>query len=161
MAEPRDKLTGYVPPQTAPPGASSFRVNLVAAAKEGRGGYYLEDGDVVMVEKRDPLPIHVIGLVRKPGQYDLPTHREVRVLDALALAGGLDIPWADNILVIRQAAGQAEPILIKVSLREAKQSGETNVRLAPGDVVSVEQTPATVVYDVIRKFNLGIGGTAF
>lgn len=159
LEQPRDKLAGYVPAQPAVSEASSVRVNLVSAAQEGRGGYYLEDGDVVMVEKRDPQPIHVIGLVKKPGEYELPTHRDLRVLDALALAGGLDIPWADSMLVIRHVPELPEPVLIQISIHEAKRNGRSNVRLAPGDVVSVEQTPTTVLYDVIRKFNVGLAGS--
>jgi polysaccharide export outer membrane protein len=158
-SESRDKLAGYVPAQPVATEASSLRVNLVSAAQEGRGGYYLDDGDVVMVEKRDPQPIHVIGLVKKPGEYELPTHRDLRVLDALALAGGLDIPWADNMLVIRHVPERTEPVLIQISIHEAKRNGRSNVRLAPGDVVSVEQTPQTVIYDVIRKFNVGLAGS--
>jgi polysaccharide export outer membrane protein len=156
---PHDKLAGYVPAQPVATQASSYRVNLVSAAREGRGGYYLEDGDVVMVEKRDPQPIHVIGLVRKPGEYELPVHRDLRVLDALALAGGLDIPWADSMLVIRHVPERPEPILIQISIQEAKRNGRANVRLSAGDVVSVEQTPQTVIYDVIRKFNIGLAGS--
>ena len=48
----------------------------------------LQDGDVVRVETRDPHPISVIGLVQKPGQYDMPVGQPVHVLDAL--------PWQAN-----------------------------------------------------------------
>ena len=43
---------------------------------------------MVMVEKRDPLPVHVIGLVAKPGQITLPANQDLHLLDAIALAGG-------------------------------------------------------------------------
>jgi polysaccharide export outer membrane protein len=162
---PRERLAGYVQggpiaePVATP--ASSARIDLVSAAQEGRGGYYLDDGDVVMVESRDPKPIHVLGLVRKPGQYELPTRQEMHLLDAIAVAGGLDIPWAENVIVIRHVPGRKEPVLIKAKLSQAKRDGKANLRLAAGDVVSVEQTPATVMYDVIRKFNVGLGASLF
>jgi polysaccharide export outer membrane protein len=135
------------------------RIDLVSAAQEGRGGVYLDDGDVVMVPRRDPKPIHVMGLVRKPGQYELPVRQEMRLLDAIALAGGLDIPWAENVLVIRVVEGREQPVLIKAKISQAKRDGDANLRLAAGDVVSVEQTPATVMYDIIRKFNVGMGAS--
>jgi hypothetical protein len=43
-------------------------------------------------------------------------------------------------------------VRIRVSIREAKRDGEANVRLAAGDVVSVEETPATFVLDLMRNF---------
>jgi polysaccharide export outer membrane protein len=165
MQAPPERFAGYVhggpaaTPVVTP--ASSVRIDLVSAAQEGRGGQYLDDGDVVMVERRDPKPIHVLGLVRKPGQYELPTRQEMHLLDAIAVAGGLDIPWAENVIVIRKVANRKEPVLIKVKISEAKHDGQANLRLAAGDVVSVEQTPATVMYDVIRKFNVGLGASLF
>jgi polysaccharide export outer membrane protein len=156
---PRERLAGYVQGAPIVTPASSLRIDLVSAAQEGRGGYYLDDGDVVMVPRRDPKPIHVMGLVRKPGQYELPLRQEMRLLDAIAVAGGLEIPWAENVLVIRQVEDRPEPVQIKVKISEAKRDGACNLRLAAGDVVSVEQTPATVMYDVIRKFNVGLGAS--
>ena len=44
-----------------------------------------------MVPQLDQNPIQVLGLIRKPGEYKLPTDRDLRVLDALALAGGLSL----------------------------------------------------------------------
>jgi polysaccharide export outer membrane protein len=157
--EPRDKLAqvNYLQAHPATVEPPSIRVNLVSAAREGRGGYYLEDGDVVMVEKRDPKPVHVLGLVKKPGEYELPVNRDLRVLDALALAGGLDVPWANKVAVIRQVPGQADPIVINLTVTEAKRNGQANLRLGAGDVVSVEQTPVTVMYEAIKVINFGVG----
>ncbi|HID24264.1 MAG TPA: hypothetical protein EYP14_17930, partial [Planctomycetaceae bacterium] len=50
---------GYSVSEAASSGARTLRVNLVSAAKAGSGGYYVPDGAVVMVERRDPQPIHV------------------------------------------------------------------------------------------------------
>jgi polysaccharide export outer membrane protein len=113
-----------------------------------------------MVYKRDPHPIHVIGLVREPGEFELPVNREMRMLDALAKAKGVSSQVADKVHVIRQMPGQAEPIVIQISLHEAKTSGKGNIRLASGDIVSVEQTPATVMYDVVNNFlRFGVSGS--
>lgn len=130
----------------------SVRIDLVAAAHSGDGGVPVGDGDVVMVLKKDPKPVHVMGLVAKPDQYEMPPNQELRVLDALAMAGGVDSAVADKIYVIRRIPGRPEPVVVKVSLRAAKLNGKENVRLAPGDVVSVEQSPATVVLDAVKNF---------
>jgi polysaccharide biosynthesis/export protein len=117
----------------------------------------LRDGDVVHVAKRNPPPISVIGLVTKPGSYPFPLTQEVRVLDALALAGGCTNPFAEEILLIRRLPGAQEPVRIAVSLQGAK-SGQDNVTLAPGDTVSVERTAVTAVADLIQTFfRVGVG----
>ena len=139
----------------------TIRVNLASAAREGRGGYYLDDGDVVMVSKQNPKPIHVLGLVREPGQYELPVQEDLHLLDALAMAGGRRSQLADKVWIIRRVPGEPEPITIEVSVREAKRKGAHNVRLAAGDMVSVEMTPTTVVVDTLRniaRVGLNLGG---
>lgn len=143
-------LTSYAEVPSMP--ARTVRINLVSAAMEGNGGRNLDDGDVVMVTKRVPKPIHVIGLVHKPGQYELPVNQDLRVLDALAMAGGRTSQLADKVWVIRQLPEQSEPSRIAVSVRNAKASGNANMRLASGDVVSVEETLTTFVLDAVGRF---------
>jgi polysaccharide export outer membrane protein len=159
VAERTHQLTGYTPqgpdlgaPAEAHAQLASYRIDLVAAAKQGDGGQPLSDGDVVMIERRDPKPVHVIGLVTKPGQFELPVNQDLHVLDVIAMAGGLNNNVADKVHVIRHVAGTDQPAVIELSLREAKRSGTGNLRLGPGDVVSVEDTPVTVFVDTIRTF---------
>lgn len=137
----------------------SYTVDLVSATKTGRGGYAIEDGGVVSIEKRDPEPLHVIGLVRKPDRYDFPIAEDLRVTDAVALAGGTSLALADKVFVVRRVPESSETAVIQVSLREAKRNSQANLRLEPGDVVSVENTPATVLYEAfnIIRFNVSAG----
>ena len=111
----------------------------------------LQDGDVVRVETRDPNPISVIGLVQKPGQYEMPVGQPVHVLDALAMAGERSNPWADKIYITRHVTGENEPVVIETSVVNAQHSNESNILLSPGDVVSVEQTPQTVVHNIFTN----------
>ncbi|HID78740.1 MAG TPA: hypothetical protein EYP56_22445 [Planctomycetaceae bacterium] len=136
------------------------RVDLASEILLGPQGKYLEDGSVVRVERRHPEPIQVIGLVKKPGQYELPVNHEVRVLGAIAMAGGLTQQVADKVYVIRNPAGEPNATaVIEVSLRKAKRNLAENIRLAPGDTVSVEHTPLTVLMEVINVIRFGIGGS--
>jgi polysaccharide biosynthesis/export protein len=130
--------------------AGPSRVNLVEAARQNGAAFPLGDGDVVMVEKRDPQPFDVLGLVTKPGRFELPANKDLYLLDALAMAGGVTTPWADKAHLIRHVDGQREPVVVEISIREAKEQGTGNLRLAPGDVVSVEQTPRTLVTGALR-----------
>lgn len=145
--------------ESGSPRMSSVKVNLVSAAKEGTKGYVIEDGGVVIVEKRDPVPISVLGLVRKPGLQELPVNKDYRLLDAIATAGGVSYQVADKIYVIRANPRQAEPAVIRVSLRKSKHSANSNLLLGPGDIVSVEQTLATVLMDALQIIRFGVSSS--
>jgi polysaccharide export outer membrane protein len=137
------------------------RIDL-ATAKPASGDYHLGDRDIVMVMPRDKELVFVSGLVNKPGQFDLPTKQELRLLDAIAMAGGLSSNVADKVLIIRHVPNRPEPVPIRASIAAAKRNGQENLVLGPGDVVSVEQTPATAVVDALMKllrFSVGVAGS--
>src|SRR5690606_24699589 len=98
------------------------------------GGYQLPDGAIVNVQRQDLEPIYVYGLVRKPGEYDYPVGQEMRLTSAIALAGDISNPLADEVYVIRKIPGRKEPVVIDLSLKKAKERGELeNLLLKPGD----------------------------
>lgn len=157
------QLASYAPsiPQPRPAAVQpvAFRVNLASASAAGSQAQYLRDGDVVEVLRRDPKPVHVIGLINKPGQYDLPVNQELHLLDALAMAGGRSVPWANKVYVIRRVEGRTQPAVIHVNVSKAKRDAATNVQLEGGDIISVEQTPITLVMSGLNFVRVGIGGT--
>jgi len=142
----------YSPPRTV-------RIDLSQSNNATSNDLQLQDGSTVMVMKQPKRFIHVIGLVRKADQFEMPEGQELRLLDGLALAGGSSVSIADKVHVIRQIPNQAEPIVIKASLAKAKRDSTSNIRLAAGDVISVEETPSTFVYTTIRDF-VGFGLSA-
>jgi len=156
------ELTSYQPgAPTATPQVAITRINLATATAEGHNGYLLGDGDVVMVSKRVPKPIYVMGLVRNPGEYELPPNQDLFMLDVLAKAGDRTMEVADRVLIIRRVPDRPEPVVIQASISEAKKNGAANERLAPGDIVSVEETPATIVVRTMRDvIRVTVGGTA-
>jgi len=127
-------------------------IDLEMASAHGGGRYVLRDGAVVMAPRQKPTAVHVIGLVREPDRFEIPPDEEVRLLDALAMAGGRTLQLADKVRVVRTAPGREEPVIIDVSVAEAKRSTQANLRLAPGDVVSVEETPLTFTIETLRSF---------
>jgi polysaccharide biosynthesis/export protein len=129
-----------------------LRVDLAQATQPGASDQRLDDRDVVMVKPREKQYIHVTGLVAKPGQFELSHQQDVRMLDAVAMAGGCNSPVGDKVFVIRRVAGKPEPVTIQASISKAKRSNADNLMLAAGDLVSVEQTPATVVVDGVMRF---------
>jgi len=138
------------------------RIDLSQAGAATPESRKLDDRDVVMAQPREKRFIHVTGLVQKPNQFELERDKDIRVLDAIAMAGGASSLVADKIFVIRQLPDMPEPAVIRVSMSAAKRSGEENLRLAAGDLVSVESTPATMIVDTAGKFfrvALGLNGT--
>ncbi len=134
-----------LPPRTV-------RVDLEQVGEGAMEDLHLEDGSTMMVMRRPQRYVHVIGLVKQADQFEMPEDQELRLLDALALAGGRTLELADKVHVIRTVPGQLEPVVIEASVRDAKSDGASNIRLASGDVVSVEETPVTFVVGTIREF---------
>jgi polysaccharide export outer membrane protein len=150
-------------PSSAPTAGRTIHVNLIAPEVRGEvrsaGKHELEDGDVVHVAKRDLQPVYVMGLVKKPGEFKLPSNKELRVLDSLALAGGCSSQVADKVVVVRRLPDQSAPISIVLSIQRAI-NGPDNLALAPGDTVIVKQTPETIVVDTLKSLvRFGISGS--
>ncbi len=157
-----DPSTSYSTVSATSPegGMKSYTVNLVSAAKAGTNAYIVQDGGVVMVEKRDPAPVKVGGLVNKPDEYDFPIGKDLTVLGAISLAGGTNNQLADKVLVIRPLVNSNDPAVIEVSLRKAKKVGRENILLGPGDIVWVEQTSGTVFMEALQLIRFGVSGSA-
>lgn len=137
-------------PQTASP--QSIRIDLQQTAQVNPANLQVGDGSTVMVMKRAKRYVHVIGLVRKPDQLEMPDDQEMRLLDAIAKANGRTLEVADKVRLIRNIPNRTEPVIIEASISEAKRNAASNLRLAPGDVVSVEETATTLVVGTIRDF---------
>ena len=154
------QLAGYQSSQSGQEWISShtMRVNLAERGQMESTQFQLSDRDIVRVIPRKKEIIHVGGLVFDPGQFELPFDQDLRLVDAIALAGGRSSPVADNITVIRHVKGQEEPIVIQASLSRAKEDGLENLRLIAGDTITVDQTPVTAVVDAFsRFFRLSLG----
>jgi protein involved in polysaccharide export with SLBB domain len=146
------QFTGSAGRRTTLAQDSSVRIDLIAASQGVAPDYRIEDGSVIMVREREPKTIQVIGLVNRPNQFEIPPDEEVRLLDAIALANGRTLQIADKVHVIRQLDSMKEPVLIAASIRDAKRGGPANLRLGPGDIVSVEETPLTFTVGTIQSF---------
>jgi polysaccharide export outer membrane protein len=135
----------YLPPRTV-------RIDLEQPSNAQSSDLHLQDGSTVMVMKQPRKFFHVIGLVKKADQFEMPEGQDLRLLGGLALAGGRTLSIADKVHVIRQVPGREEPVVIKASVARAKRDKSSNIRLQAGDVISVEETPATFFVGTIREF---------
>ncbi|NLX96897.1 MAG: hypothetical protein GXY83_12035 [Rhodopirellula sp.] len=138
----------------------TIKVNLVSASEGGNMAYDLNDGDVVMVLQHPTRTVHVFGLVNNPGQHTMPRDADLYLLDAVAMSGGLSSIMADQVLILRRVPGQEGMVRIASSVRKAKDDAAYNIRLAPGDLVSLEETPVSVAWDAVRSVvRFAVGGS--
>ena len=137
----------------------TVRIDLAELSAHGDSDISLEDGAIVIVKEKPPRVVHVMGLVKAPKEIKLPENKDLTLLEALSQAGGRTLQIADKVKVIRRIEGRAKPVIISASVRNAKSDGKENIRLAAGDVISVEDTPLTFAVQTIRDF-VGVGLSA-
>jgi polysaccharide export outer membrane protein len=100
----------------------------------------LEPGDLIIVPEGLPRTVLVLGEVARPGSYEL--QGEMRLLDALSLAGG-PTPKADLRRVTLTHGGQAAGTKVDLEslLTEGQQAAQTaNVVLEPGDTLVLPES---------------------
>ena len=98
---------------------------------------YIDDPTIsVIVEETNSLKIFVFGNVNQPGVYEI--DREVNVLQAISMAGGLTM-WANksSIKVLRKYGGVEKVIRINCNKITSGERPELNIPLQPGDTVYV------------------------
>jgi protein involved in polysaccharide export with SLBB domain len=112
----------------------------------------LQNGDIVSVEQKKMKPIFVSGSVNKPGEFPIPLGRELRVLEAIGMAGGvLAASEPNNALLSRRPDGKA-PIVIHIELDRAARIPQENLALMEGDVITVVEDAASHRRRAIRQF---------
>jgi len=144
-----------------PPSPPTQRIEIDLSKTLAPGDYRIGDRDVVMVRPRDEELVYVSGLVKEPGQFEIPHDKELHLLEAIAMAGGETSPVADKVLIIRRKPGTGESVPIRASLAECKRNSRANLMLVAGDAISIERTPATVVVDTVMqmlRFSVGLSG---
>jgi len=124
-------------------------------------GVSLQNGDTVTIEEKSVRPVYVVGMVNKAGEYKLPTDRNMYVLEAIGLAGGVDrTSLPDKAIIIRQRPDESGLVAIRINLERAKKNMAENIPLMPGDTLSVEETPMSYMRGLIRgAFRLGVGAS--
>ncbi len=113
---------------------------------------YLQDPHVnIFVQEQHGRKITVVGAVKKPGTFEFPARRNL--LDALALAEGLDEKAGRTIQVRRVADRPDNPNIFLVDLEELVKKGRTdlNMEIQGGDVIFVPEAGVVYVDGAVRK----------
>lgn len=138
----------------------STSVDLATTSAASLASIEIPTGATVTFEESGPRSIRVIGVINDR-ELQVPAGRNIRLLDALALAGGPQYShWVSNrVDVIRRVPGRNETVRIRASIRNAKKDDEANLLLAPDDIVSVEENPMTFTLSTLGGLT-GVSGIA-
>jgi polysaccharide export outer membrane protein len=106
----------------------------------------------VFVKEYRSQSVYVLGAVRTPGQYQITL--QLKIVDVLAMAGGLQSNAVDEAVIQRPTADGGEEV-IKVNLKDLLEKGDLaqNVVVRGGDVVHIQERLAQTVYvigEVVR-----------
>ncbi len=94
----------------------------------------------VFIQEYAKKKIFILGEVRTPGSYDLPTENKLTVLEAVTMAGGFsNIAAPDRTRVIR-GGDQNRIINIEVSAITKRGEKDKDIPLEPNDVIYVPQS---------------------
>lgn len=101
-------------------------------------GYLVNPVVSVFVEEANSRQVLVLGNVKKPGPY--PYEDGMSIVEALALAGGVDADGAPNLTrVVRKVDGEEQTYNVKVSAITAGSA--PNMALLANDIVFVPKSP--------------------
>lgn len=117
---------------------------LMERVTKAYGKFFVDPHVVINVENFRPLSINVVGLLNKPGTYAI--KEPVRLLQAIALAGGYD-PRAElkDVLVLR-ANGAVQQIDVRAVLAGKI---DDNIWVYDGDTVRVNEVSSPDFYRLL------------
>jgi polysaccharide export outer membrane protein len=113
---------------------------------------YLQDPHVsIFVKERFGGKITVLGSVEESGSFDYPARQ--RLLDALALAGGLSETAGRTVQIRRKGENPERPDTYLVDLDQLIEEGhsELNLEILPGDVIFVPEARMVYVDGAVRE----------
>lgn len=137
------------------------RIPLPGCTEDATGQYYVAEvdvksvmeaknpGDNIVIQPRDIITVpkvqvvYVVGAVKKPGGFALGDAPSMTVLQALALAEGLDrFASADNARVMRMNPGGIGRTDIRVDVKKIFKGQANDVALGPEDILFVPTSGA-------------------
>ena len=96
---------------------------------------------LVFIEEYHPRQFSVMGEVRRPGKYDMPSEKDVTVLEAIAMAAGFSEDASINSTrIIRMDEGEKKTIIVKITDITKKGQKEKDIIIRPDDIVFVPES---------------------
>ncbi|WP_332847829.1 polysaccharide export protein EpsE [Massilia sp. S19_KUP03_FR1] len=129
---------------------------LAVAAAERKIANLLESGGFLkkpqvnmIITNLASQQVSVLGQVNRPGRYPVEGRR--KVLDLLAMAGGIGVDGGDVVSLVRTRNGVAQRDTLDVvdMVRKGELTGDIDV--AGGDVIYVERAPRAYIVGEVQR----------
>lgn len=117
-------------------------VNEAEAAISAKLQEFLVNPQItIFIKEYGNKKVFILGEVKSPGSFELPTESKLTVLEAISLAGGFTpIAAPDRTKVIRNLEGRSESYTVEVSAITKHGEKHKDISLEPNDVVYVPQS---------------------
>ena len=115
-----------------------MNVQEILEGKNPAANIEIKPNDIIIVSEASSNMIYVVGDVNHAGAFTLGGQRNVSVLRALSLAGGLGrTAKPDKARIVHEVSGESKHIEIAVNLQEILSGKAKDVDLGPDDVLIV------------------------
>jgi len=114
-----------------------------------KGGYLKKAQVNLLITTLASQQVSVLGQVNRPGRYPIDGKR--KVLDLLALAGGIGADGGDMVSLVRTRDGQTTRETLDVVDMVRKGELNRDVEVAGGDIIFVERAPRAYITGEVQR----------
>jgi polysaccharide biosynthesis/export protein len=131
-------LPGAKPDPTGRFSTAELNVQDILEGKSAAANFEIEPNDIISVSEASSNMVYVVGDVLHAGAFTLGGQRNVSVLRALSMAGGLGrTAKPSKARIVHEVAGEPQLSEITVNLQQIISGKEKDVELGPDDVLVV------------------------
>jgi protein involved in polysaccharide export with SLBB domain len=99
-------------------------------------GFLVKPEVSVSIEARIRKTITVLGQAQRPGVFELPAHRELTLVEAIGMAGGVTRIANDKKISLKHAGNRVQT----VNLSDITTGRGTDIPLRDGDVITIPES---------------------
>lgn len=102
-------------------------------------GYLVKPEVSVSIEARIRKTVTVLGQVQRPGVFELPAHRQLTLVEAIGMAGGVTRIGNPKKISLKRVEGGSSNVLT-LNLTEITAGQGQDIPLRDGDVVNIPES---------------------
>lgn len=99
-------------------------------------GYLVKPEVSVSIEARIRRTITVLGQAQRPGVFELPAHRQLTLVEAIGMAGGVTRIANAKKISLKRGGGQ----VVRVNLADITTGKGKDIVLRDGDVITIPES---------------------
>ncbi|MBK1882381.1 polysaccharide export protein [Luteolibacter pohnpeiensis] len=103
-------------------------------------GYLVKPEVSVSIENRIRRTVTVLGQAQRPGVFEIPAHRQLTLVEAIGMAGGLTRIANDRKIHLKRNSSSGESEVLTINLRDVTTGKSKDIPLRDGDVVSISES---------------------